>query len=181
MSFEGVNLLPWRAMQRAQTARLRAFGSLIMLLAGLFAGGVGTLGIDHLTQHQIEQNQHLESAIARLNERILDIDSLQDTRAQLAERMATLKTLADDREQTLERFTDIASALPDALVLQRWSMEGSRLDLTGISQGLTPVAALMSRLETLPRFGEATLVSITSHVDDPTRLKVFHIQAETPP
>ena len=181
MEAEGVNLLPWRAMRRARTRRLRLVGSLVMLFLGLCLGAVGSQGIDALTAEQAERNQRLEAAILSLDRRISAIDDLQGTRNRLTERMTTLQVLTDSRRKPLERFAAIAWALPDTLTLQRWSLQDDTLDLTGTAQEVSAVATLMSRIEQLPQFDAATLVSIDSAQQTHPMLKYFHIRAKALP
>lgn len=181
MTINGVNLLPWRAMQRARTLRLRLSGSAVMLLLGLLLGVAGSQGIHALNNEQLQRNLRLEAAISSLDQRISAIDDLQGTRARLTERMTTLQMLADSREKPLQRFAAIAWALPDTLTLQRWSMQGDTLDLTGTAKQITAVATLMSRIEQLAHFGEATLVSIDVPQKPNSTLKHFHIRAKALP
>lgn len=181
MITEGVNLLPWRAMQRARTRRLRLGGSLAMMLIGLLTGVAGSQGIQALTAEQSQRNHRLEAAISSLDRRIGAIDDLQGTRKRLSQRMATLQMLADSRERPLQRFAAVAWALPDRLTVQRWSMQDGLLELTGTAQEITAVATLMSRIEQLAYFGEAKLVSIDSPQKTTSTLKHFHVQAKARP
>lgn len=181
MPVEGVNLLPWRAMQRARTRRVRLGGGLVMLLLGLSLGAVGSQGIDALTADQTQRNQRLQAAIVSLDRRISAIDDIQGTRKRLTERMTTLQTLADSRRKPLQRFAAIAWALPDTLTLERWSMQGDTLDMTGSAREVTAVATLMSRIEQLPQFSEAALISIDSPEQPSQMLKYFHIRAKARP
>lgn len=181
MSSEGVNLLPWRAMRRAQTLRLRVIVSMTMLIVGVCAGGIIAHTIQTLTAEQAARNQRLEAAIFSLDQRIVAIDDLQGTRKRLTERIATLQTLADDREQALKRFAEIAAIIPESITLTHWSLDRHHADLSGIASGIKPIAALLSALEEINDYAEATLLSITTPADTPHNLQLFHIQAEALP
>lgn len=181
MSSEGVNLLPWRAMRRTQTLRLRIMISIAMLIIGLCAGGIIAHTIQTLTAEQTVRNQRLEAAIFSLDQRIVAIDDLQGTRKRLTERIATLQTLADDREQALQRFAEIAAIVPESITLTHWSLERGHADLSGMASGIKPIAALLSALEEVNGYAEATLLSITTPAETTHNLKVFHIQAEALP
>lgn len=181
MSFEGVNLLPWRAMRRTQTLRLRVFVFMTMLIMGLCGGGIIAHAIQTLTAEQTARNQRLEAAIFSLDQRIVAIDDLQGTRERLTERIATLQTLGDDREQALKRFAEIAAIIPQSITLTHWSLERSHADVSGIASGIQPIAALLSALEEVDGYAEATLLSITTPADATHNLKLFHIQAEALP
>ena len=178
---KGVNLLPWRAMRRIQTLRLRVMVSMLMLMIGLCAGGLIAYKVQTLTTEQKLRNQRLEAAIFSLDQRIVAIDDLQGTRERLTERIDTLQTLADDREQALKRFAEIAAIVPTSITLTHWSLERNFLTLSGTANGIKPVAALLSALEKINDFPEAKLVSITTPAETTHNLKLFHIEAEVRP
>ena len=142
-----INLLPWRAERRKQ--RQKEFGLMLGLAA--LAGFVLWFLVNSYYNAQIEgqqaRNAYLDQQIARVDEKIKEIDELDRQRARLLARKEVIEKLQASRSQMVHLFDSLVRTIPDGVMLTSLKQEGERLTLEGRSQSNARVSTYMRNLE----------------------------------
>jgi len=155
-----INLLPWRAEQRAQ--RQRHF----LTLAGAAALSMGA--IVALTHFQVEQwiedqnarNTYLDVEIAMLDKRLAEISDLEKERENLLARMRIVEQLQTSRPEVVHLFTEIVAAIPEGVFLTSIAQKDRNVTLEGLAQSNARVSSFMRSLDASPWLGTPDLKRI---------------------
>lgn len=158
-----INLLPWRAERRKQ--REREFQ--VMMVGALLIGGLAFLvalgWMDRVVQGHQERKDLLTREIASLDEKIKEIEALQEKRETLLRRKEIIERLQSSRYQMVHVFDELVRTLPDGVRLSEMSQSGEALNLIGQAQSNARISAYMRNIETaqwlrLPDFRKSEIV-----------------------
>jgi len=145
-----INLLPWRAQQRAQ--RQREFG--LAALGAVLAAGAVTLftswGINSAIDRQHDRNEVLKQEIATLDKQITEILGLEAQKQRLVARMEIITRLQRSRPEVVHVFDQLARTLPDGVYLTTVKQTDKKLELHGVAQSSTRVSTFMRNIESSP-------------------------------
>ncbi len=145
-----INLLPWRAQQRAQ--RQREFG--LAALGAVLAAGAVTLftswGINGAIDRQHDRNEVLKQEIAALDKQITEILGLEAQKQRLVARMEIITRLQRSRPEVVHVFDQLARTLPDGVYLTTVKQTDKKLELRGVAQSSTRVSTFMRNIEASP-------------------------------
>jgi len=161
-----INLLPWRDEQRKR--REKEF-IVTAVMAALLMGGV-VLGV-HLhyesrVAYQNERNSFVEAEIAKLDEKIKEIENLKKERDRLIARTNVIQNLQAGRPEIVHVFDELVTTLPDGVYYTKVAQIGRALNLQGVAQSNARVSSLMRSLDTSTWFENPSLVEIKG---DPTK------------
>ena len=161
-----INLLPWRDEQRKR--REKEF-IVTAVMAALLMGGV-VLGV-HLhyesrVAYQNERNTYVQSEIAKLDEKIKEIENLKKERDRLIARTNVIQNLQAGRPEIVHVFDELVTTLPDGVYYTKVAQAGRALNLHGVAQSNARVSSLMRSLDTSTYFENPSLVEIKG---DPTK------------
>ena len=161
-----INLLPWRDEQRKR--REKEF-IITAVMAALLMGGV-VLGV-HLhyesrVAYQNERNSFVEAEIAKLDEKIKEIENLKKERDRLIARTNVIQNLQAGRPEIVHVFDELVTTLPDGVYYTKVAQTGRALNLQGVAQSNARVSSLMRSLNTSTWFENPSLVEIKG---DPTK------------
>jgi type IV pilus assembly protein PilN len=142
-----INLLPWREADRLK--RQREF---LVAVAGAFVFGVLIAGMVNFTyvgmiDHQVARNDILKVKITELDEKIEEINGLEQQKERLIARMDIIEQLQSSRPEVVHLFDQIARQIPEGVYLTGMKQTGSAIQVTGIAQSSTRVSALMRQIE----------------------------------
>jgi type IV pilus assembly protein PilN len=141
-----VNLLPHRQIKRAE--RQRQFG-LMALLAAVAASAIVFAGWTYLgakKQSQMERNERIEQAIAKLDLEIRDIKDLKDQINNVLERKQVVENLQTNRSQSVVVLDELTRQLPEGLYLKSIKQTGNIITLEGVADTNARVATLVRNL-----------------------------------
>ena len=155
-----INLLPWRDEQRKR--REKEF-IITAVIAALMMGGV-VLGV-HLhyesrVAYQNERNTYVETEIAKLDEKIKEIENLKKERDRLIARTNVIQNLQAGRPEIVHVFDELVTTLPDGVYYTKVAQKGRALNLQGVAQSNARVSSLMRSLDTSTWFENPSLVEI---------------------
>ena len=155
-----INLLPWRDEQRKR--REKEF-IITAVIAALMMGGV-VLGV-HLhyesrVVYQNERNTYVETEIAKLDEKIKEIENLKKERDRLIARTNVIQNLQAGRPEIVHVFDELVTTLPDGVYYTKVAQKGRALNLQGVAQSNARVSSLMRSLDTSTWFENPSLVEI---------------------
>jgi len=142
-----INLLPWR--EKLKKEREARFG--IAIGTGLGIAGLIVLGIhmymQNLISHQQSRNGYLESEIKVMEQRIKEIEQLEDKKQRLIERMNVIQELETSRPRIVHLFDEIVKQAPDGVYFTLMEQKGETVTLEGYAQSDARVSSLMKAIE----------------------------------
>ncbi len=171
-----INLLPWREMRRRERDRqfLTASGAawVVMGLVVFYAH----LHVTGLIEHQNSRNAYLKQEIAKVEEKIKEINDIRRRREALIARMEVIQQLQRDRTQIVHVFDDLVRKLPKGVYFKALSKKGKKMTLNGFAQSNARVSTLMQNLESSDWFKDTDLDIIKVAPQGGVRISGFTIQ-----
>lgn len=141
-----INLLPHReAARKRQKEQFFTQLGLSALLGGVICGAVFVWYQGQIATQQ-ERNTFLQSEIARLDNEIKDIATLQAQIASLRARQTAVEDLQADRNLPVHLLDELVTQLPDGVYLTSMRQEGQNVLLTGVAQSQERVSELLRNL-----------------------------------
>lgn len=155
-----INLLPHRQIKRAE--RQRQFN--LMLVATTVAAGaiifLGNTFIGAQVGSQLERNQRLETANAKLDKEIEEIKELKSQISSVLERKQIVENLQTNRSQAVVVLDELSRQLPEGTYLKLISQKGSVIDLEGLADTNARIATLVRNLGNSQWMEQPNLVQI---------------------
>lgn len=155
-----INLLPWREWERERKRKEFLINMGVVLVIGL--GIVFTAGwyLDGNIERQNDRNKFLESEIAVLDEKILEISNLKKKRDELLARMRVIQELQGNRPVIVRVFDELVRTLPKGAHFRNLEMIGNTLTIDGTAESNNRISSLMRNLDGSDWFAEPNLKSI---------------------
>jgi len=168
-----INLLPWREEERRDRQRQFMYslmgtlvlGAILVLLVGLF--------FDQRISQQESRNQHLQSEINRLEQRIARIRDLENTRNRLLSRKQIIESLQASRSLTVELLDKLAKTIPVGITLTNVRQQGTNLTLLGTSQSNARVSAYLQSLDEMDLFVRPELQYVRAATKPASRVETY--------
>ncbi len=142
-----INLLPWREeLRKEQTNQFLAMLGLGVLIT------VGIIVVIHmhmsgLIDHQNNRNRILENEIKRLDNELMEIQGLEDTKARLLSRMEIIQSLQQKRPQIVHLFDELVRTVPEGLHITEVKQSGNSITINGIAESNGRVSAYMRNID----------------------------------
>lgn len=146
MSTIAINLLPHRALKRAQ--RRRDFFVLAALVAGasvllvVLIGGV----IQGYVSAQQARNEFIKQENANLDAQIKEVASLKQEIEALKARQTAVENLQSDRNQPVHMLDELVKQVPEGVYLKALKQDGQKVVLSGMAQSNERVSELLRNL-----------------------------------
>lgn len=142
-----INLLPWRERRRKQR-QTEFYGLLaVAAVATLLVWGGVHFHYNQRIEAQDMRNQFLETQIARLDQRIKEIEELEKEKERLLARMRAIEQLQTNRPLIVRLFDELVTSLPDGVSLSKVTQQGSSIIINGVAQSNARVSSFMRNLE----------------------------------
>lgn len=155
-----INLLPWREWERERKRKEFLINMGVVLVVGL--GIVFTAGwyLDGNIERQNDRNKFLESEIAVLDEKIVEISNLKKKRDELLARMRVIQELQGNRPVIVRVFDELVRTLPKGAHFRNLEMKVNVLTVDGTAESNNRISSLMRNLDGSDWFAEPNLKSI---------------------
>ena len=142
-----INLLPWREELRKE--KQKEYITLVGIFAVIAAAFVGGFHVyhNHKIDTQNERNKFMEAEIAKLDEKIKEIQKLEKEKERLLARMRAIEQLQGNRPLIVRFFDEIVANIPEGMSLTKISQKGKKFTLQGIAQSNARVSGFMRSLE----------------------------------
>ncbi|MFZ5593014.1 MAG: PilN domain-containing protein [Pseudomonadota bacterium] len=142
-----INLLPWREMARKEKKRqFMSIGIGAIVLMGLIIFYVH-IHVAGMISDQNARNEFINDEIARIDNQIKEIKTLEEEKANLVARMDVIQQLQIRRSRIVHIFDEIEKTLPAGVFLTKIEQKGGELVLNGVAQSNGDVSSLMRNLE----------------------------------
>ncbi|MBC7983080.1 MAG: PilN domain-containing protein [Candidatus Obscuribacterales bacterium] len=142
-----INLLPWREADRKRKRQEFYVGIVGAFVVALLLGFMASLRMDAAIDHQNERNQALKDAITEVDKQITEVIGLEEQQARLEARMEVIEQLQRSRPGVVHLFDQIVRIVPDGIHLTSFKQTNAAIQLRGMAQSSTRVAAFMRNIE----------------------------------
>ncbi|SEN34411.1 type IV pilus assembly protein PilN [Pseudomonas sp. ok272] len=156
----GINLRPWREMQRQARRKRFLLGLCALLLLALVVIVLGERYINGVIDRQMARNAYISRQLMKLDERIERIDALRRQRRQLVQQMTVVHDLQGSRAGSAKVFGQLAQALPDEVFLTSVRRQERLLFIGGMAQVPGQVSTLMRNLDQAEVFDAPSLIDV---------------------
>ncbi|HWP94272.1 MAG TPA: PilN domain-containing protein [Gammaproteobacteria bacterium] len=176
-----INLLPWREELRKERQRefyVQLAGTVVV---GLMTVGYFVLLMNQFIDNQKARNEYLRSEIKLVEQRIKEIETLQETKRQLVARMQIIEQLQQARPEIVRLLDELARAVPSGVYLTEVKQSGTSLEITGIAESSARVSTFMRNIEASNSMGNPQLLVIQSKETGRQRLSEFSLKAVQTP
>lgn len=174
-----INLLPWREELRKR--RQKDFG-IAALGAVLVTAGILVLvhmQFNSVIDYQQSRNRFLEEQIAQLDEKIKEINALDDEKKRLLARMQIIQRLQASRPEIVHLFDELVIAIPDGLYFEKLTQESDKVGISGYAQSNARVSSIMRRLAKSAWFNDPKLLEIKADAKaDQNGLRLNHFSLQ---
>jgi type IV pilus assembly protein PilN len=157
-----INLLPWREELREE--KKKEF--LNILVAVLILGGVIVFGVDRYynttIDGQMARNTFLTTEIAVLEERIAEIQQLQQKRNELLSRMKVIQELQGNRPIIVRVFDELARQLAPRVFFTSLEMADTGLAIEGIAESNNRISNQLRNFSESAWFDKPNVTAITA-------------------
>lgn len=164
-----INLLPWRA-ERRNALRNEFIWALVFSAA---AAGILWYGVRdyhrQLQEHQNARLDYIQEQINLLDEKIVELEKLQQAQDRLLARIQAIEKLQSNRALAVRLFDELVKSIPDGLSISLLEQTGNTVALTGVAQSNASVSALMRNIEASEWLKDAQLDVIEKKMADVQR------------
>ena len=138
-----INLLPWReeARKKKQRRFMMLLTTAVIGMAALIFGW--RMLVDGQIEHQNARNDFLKAEIAKVDEKLKEIEELDKTKASILARMQVIQDLQSNRPEAVHMMDELVFAVPDGVFLTEMAQAGRTIRLNGLAQSNAGVSALM--------------------------------------
>ncbi|MCX7663191.1 MAG: PilN domain-containing protein [Tepidimonas fonticaldi] len=158
-----INLLPHREWARKKRREAFFVHLALAALAGVAMAGVVYMVFEARIAVQQGRNQQLQAEIAKLDQQIKEIATLQTELDALKARQDAVESLQADRNLPVHLLNELVRRLPDGVYLRSIKQEGSGIAITGVAQSQERVSELLRNLSTQsPWLRQPQLIEITA-------------------
>ena len=172
-----INLLPWREEKRAE--RQKEFGFWVVggaIIAGLLVLLVH-MRLDGMISAQEHRNAYLKAETTKLDAKIAEIKTLEDTKSKLLARMNIIQQLQSNRPVSVHLVDELVRSLPDGVHLTEVEQRERALVLSGIAESNARVSAYMRNIDASDWLANPRLDFIKTREDDRRRVAEFTLRA----
>ena len=108
-----INLLPWREKLRQKQQKNYQIILILVVAFGIILSSLLNQHFDSRIENQTSRNNFLSKEVNKLDEKIIEIKELHETREQLIERMKLIQNLQGSRPIIVRIFDELVVAVPD--------------------------------------------------------------------
>ncbi|WP_192035411.1 PilN domain-containing protein [Halomonas sp. YLGW01] len=178
-----INLLPWRQEQREQRGKRFNMALGLMAVLGLGAGYAMTFYYDHQLAVQQQRNDHIRTALSKLERDIRTISEYEESRDALLAKIEVFTELQQGRPQTVYVFNELARRLQEGVQYTQLTRQAGQLRLGGRAEDNYQVSDQLRALEASAVFGVPVLSEVEGTEQDQRRFALSvaqHLPDEPP-
>jgi len=111
--------------------------------------------------YQESRNTYLNQEIKKLDEKIKEIEKLDETRQALIDRIRVIEQLQSTRPSIVHLFDEMAKALPPGMFISSMKQKGTLVAVEGKTESDARVSSFMNQLSSSPWMKSSNLKIIT--------------------
>jgi len=170
-----INLLPYRASKKKETATQQIVIMVATILLVLAVAGVVyyiTLGKISTTKQEIARS---EGELANLKKKIGEIDKLKKLQADVQRKLNILNQLRKEKTGPTNRLARMSDIVPDKLWLTRYQESGLKVSVSGLAYNEELIAEFMRRIQSSQEFENVDLLVSEQQEISGVKLKKFDL------
>lgn len=144
---EGINLLPWRELQREDRKRQFIIMLISAILLGIFVIILSHTLIARKIQQQESVNNFLKTEIKDSNQNISEVNNLKHRKKSLIQRLELIYELQASRPSTVVIYDELVRVIPAELYITKLIRKGDTLTMEGYSESNKQISDLMKNVE----------------------------------
>ena len=170
-----INLLPYRASKKKETATQQLAIMGIIVIIAIVAAGLAyaiTLGKISTTKHEITRS---EDELANLKKKIGEIDNLKKLQAEVQKKLDILNQLRKEKTGPAIRFARMSDIVPEKMWLTRYVESGHNISISGVAYSEELIAEFMRNIQSSQEFGNVDLQVSEQQEINGVKLKKFDL------
>jgi type IV pilus assembly protein PilN len=179
-----INLLPYRASKKKETATQQIIiMSVVLLLALAIIGAVYFVTLNKIstTKQEIKQS---EEELANLKKKVGEIDKLKKLQAEVQRKLDILNQLRKEKTGPATRLARMSDIVPEKIWLTRYQESGLKVSISGLAYNEELIADFMRSIQASDEFGNVELLVSEQQEISGVKLKKFdltcNIKVSTP-
>jgi len=144
---EGLNLLPWRELQREDKKRQFIVMIVTAILLGIFFIILGHTLVARKIQQQESVNHFLQTEIKQLDQNITEIDNLKQRKQLIMHRLELMYQLQASRPLFVKAYDELVRIIPSGLYIASINRKENTLIVKGYSESIQRISELMKNAE----------------------------------
>jgi type IV pilus assembly protein PilN len=158
-----INLLPWREELREEKKQ-----EFINIVVGvLLFAGVLVFAVDRFYNANIDtqnaRNKYITVEIGQLEQRIDQINLLQQKRGELLSRMKVIQELQGNRPVIVRMFDELARQLSDRVFFLSLEIKGKKLNIKGVAESNNRISSQLRNFSESQWFSKPNVTDIDAN------------------
>ena len=173
-----INLLPWREEAREQSKKeylsllgAVALGAVVLLFAWI---SFAAASLDN----QKQRNAYLESNIAELDKKVIEISDLKNKKEEMISRMRVIQDLQGTRSDIVKIFDELVRSIPEGAYLSTLDREAGAVKMAGFAESNNRISALMRNLDKSANYQNSNLAKVEQDDRMGSQGSLFNLQIE---
>ncbi len=170
-----INLLPYRASKKKETANQQLIVIAAILLFALATAAVAysvTLGKIRTTKNEISSS---EAELAILKKKIGEIDNLKKLQAEVQKKLDILSQLRKEKTGPAIRLARLSDIVPERMWLTRYQESGTNVSISGLAYNEEQIAEFMRSIQSSQEFTNVELQVSEQQEVSGVKLKKFDL------
>ena len=172
-----INLRPWRRERRERLQK----EFVVQLSAVAIAAALAGFGWFTLAKTQVKNQQNritlIDNKLTFLDQRIAEIQSLEDEKLRLVNRMGVIENLNSNRSEPVQILQEVVLVVPKGVHINELSRQDNGFTLTGFGEQASSITSLMRNIEGSNWFKEAAIKKLSDAVNGNSDAgKVFSLE-----
>lgn len=170
-----INLLPYRASKKKETANQQLVIMAAILLIALASAGVAysvTLGKIRTTKKEIARS---EVELTSLKKKIGEIDNLKKLQAEVQKKLDILNQLRKEKTGPATRLARLSDIVPEKMWLTRYQESGTGVSISGLAFNEEQIAEFMRSIQSSQEFTNVELQVSEQQEVGGVKLKKFDL------
>jgi len=145
-----INLLPWReTLKKEREIRFYSLIGISLFLTGLVILAVH-LYMEDMISYQGKRNNYINTQIKQAEDKINEIEDLDQKKQRLIGRMNVIQELEEKRPQIVHIFDELVKQVPDGVYFTQLkpNKKDDNMILEGVAQSEARVSSLMNNINT---------------------------------
>jgi type IV pilus assembly protein PilN len=160
-----INLLPWREWRRKRLQREFILQLVLAAILGAAIWFFWNSAVSARVEGQERRNAYIEEQIGKLDDKIKQIEKLEERRSELVERMKVIQELQGNRPTIVYLFDRLVKTLPEGVYYTSVERNGKQFSISGVSESNNRISRLMRNLEESRWFEEPNLQNVSAEED----------------
>lgn len=170
-----INLLPYRASKKKETATQQFVVMGVVILAALAViGVVYYLTLDNISTAKNDIKRS-EEELASLKKKVGEIDKLKKLQADVQRKLDILNQLRKEKTGPATRLARISDIVPDKMWLTKYQENGLKVSISGLAYNEELIAEFMRNIQASAEFGDVELLVSEQQEISGVKLKKFEL------